>query len=435
MKKLKSWAGNVVWRPKAVHRPRDEQEIAELVTQVSEDGGRLKPVGSGLSWSDINEVEGQHMLLLERMTAIDVLADARRVRVQGGAAMSEIQKALTEHHLALDNIGSIVTQTAAGYTGTGTHGSGTPLLSTFIEEIRLVDGTGRVRELSPASEPDLFSAARVHLGCLGVVTEITFRCIDAFDLEERREIIPFDRVLADLDGYLAENDYVKLWWLPYTDVIQVYLYNRTREQRTTPRPTELMEEWGMSTYSFSVLLCLSRALPTLTPAVLRSLQRLYFTPRRRVNRSDRLFNIGKMIPIHNESEYAIPRENAAEAIDRLAEIVRGAAPEYWVNFPMEVRFVPGDDIPMSPATGRDSCYLGAYVASSKWTVPYHRDFEELMREYAGRPHWGKLFSRTADDFAELYPLYRQFDALRKECDPKRVFRNAFVDKVFGEPEE
>jgi L-gulonolactone oxidase len=94
-----------------------------------------------------------------------------------------------------------------------------------------------VRELSPSSEPELFSAARIHLGCLGVVTEITFRCIDAFDLEERREIVPFDRVLADLDTYLAENDYVKLWWLPYTDVIQVYVYNPTSEKRTAPKPS------------------------------------------------------------------------------------------------------------------------------------------------------------------------------------------------------
>lgn len=156
MKKLKSWAGNVVWRPKAVHRPKDEQDIAELVTRVAEEGVRLKPVGSGLSWSDINEVEGQHLLLLDRMTAIDVQADARRVRVQGGAVMSDIQRTLAEHHLALDNIGSIVTQTAAGYTGTGTHGSGTPILSTFIEKMRLVDGTGCIRELSPSSNLSCF---------------------------------------------------------------------------------------------------------------------------------------------------------------------------------------------------------------------------------------------------------------------------------------
>ena len=431
MEILKSWAGNMVWRPKSVHRPRDEQEISELITRVAEDGGRLKPVGSGLSWSDINEVDGEHLLRLDRMTSIDVQPDLKRVTVQGGAVMSDIQNALEEQNLTLDNIGSIVTQTAAGYTGTGTHGSGTPLLSTFIEEMRLVDGRGQVRKLSPTQEPELFSAARVHLGCLGVVTEITFKCIDAFDLEERLEIVPFDRVLADLGGYLADNDYVKLWWLPYTDVIQVYLFNRTNAKRTIPRPTELMDRWGLSTYSFSALLSLTRAVPALAPFVLKSLQRFYFTPRRRVNLSTRLFNIGKMIPIHNESEYAIPLEKAAKAIDRVARIVRGSVSEYRVNFPLEVRFVPGDDIPMSPASGRDSCYLGAYVASTMWTGPYHRDFEELMREYAGRPHWGKLFSRTSSDIAELYPQYLQFEALRRKCDPNEIFRNVFVERVFG----
>ena len=74
-------------------------------------------------------------------------------------------------------------------------------------------------------------------------------------------------------------------------------------------------------------------------------------------------------------------EKAASAIDGAARIVRGSAPEYRVNFPMDVRFVPEDDMPMSPATRRDSCYLGAYVAGTKWTGPYHRDFEELMRDY------------------------------------------------------
>ena len=64
-----------------------------------------------------------------------------------------------DNGLAFDNIGSIVTQTAAGYTGTGTHGSGTPLLSTFIEEMRLVDGEGVIHELRPNQEAELFSAS------------------------------------------------------------------------------------------------------------------------------------------------------------------------------------------------------------------------------------------------------------------------------------
>ena len=182
-----TWSGG---RGRSTGRGTRERSAA-LVTRVAERGERLKAVGSGLSWSDINEVEGQHLLLLDRMNAVGVDGDAKTVTVQGGAVMADINVALAAKGLAFDNIGSIVTQTAAGYTGTGTHGSGTPLLSTFIETMRLVDGQGHVRELSIESEPELFSAARVHLGCLGVVTEITFRCVEAFDLEERREIAPF----------------------------------------------------------------------------------------------------------------------------------------------------------------------------------------------------------------------------------------------------
>jgi len=56
-----------------------------------------------------------------------------------------------------------------------------------------------------------------------------------------------------------------------------------------------------------------------------------------------------------------------------------------------------------------------------------------MREYDGRPHWGKLFSRTSRDFVDLYPQYQQFDAFRRECDPNGIFRNVFVERVFGDP--
>ena len=137
-----------------------------------------------------------------------------------------------------------------------------------------------------------------------------------------------------------------------------------------------------------------------------------------------------MIPIHNESEYAIPRENAAKAIDQVSRIVNASPPEYRVNFPLEVRFVPGDDIPMSPASGSDSCYIGAYVASLKWAPAYFAEFEELMRDYQGRPHWGKSFTRSGQELRDLYPAYETFNRLRQSCDPQGLFRNSFVDRVF-----
>ena len=137
-----------------------------------------------------------------------------------GSLLKDVNQVLAENGLAFDNFGSIIIQTAGGYIGSGTHGTGgrTRILSSAIERMKLIDGTGTLHELDTNNQPEMFNAARVNLGCLGVVTELTFQCVDAFDLEEQLELVDFDRVLADLDTYIDNNDYLKLWWLPYTDL-------------------------------------------------------------------------------------------------------------------------------------------------------------------------------------------------------------------------
>jgi FAD/FMN-containing dehydrogenase len=106
--------------------------------------------------------------------------------------------------------------------------------------------------------------------------------------------------------------------------------------------------------------------------------------------------------------------------------------DYRVNFPLEVRFVAADDIPLSPANGRDSCFIGPYVSSTKWAAPCFADFEALMHDYGGRPHWGKSFSLSGQQIRDRYPAYDAFNRLRQHCDPHGLFRNSFVDRVFPE---
>jgi L-gulonolactone oxidase len=105
--------------------------------------------------------------------------------------------------------------------------------------------------------------------------------------------------------------------------------------------------------------------------------------------------------------------------------------KYWVNFPMEVRFVAADDITLSPAYGQDVCFLGAYVSSRKWAPDYFADFEEHMRDLEGRPHWAKSFSRTGKELRTIYPRFCDFERIRRQCDPNGLFRNSFVDRVFA----
>lgn len=429
-KKIKNWDRTQTWIPEKIYEPQDEEQIAGLIKRALDDQKQIRAIGSALSWSDIIDLPENAVVPGKMDKVLQVDKDKRQVRVQAGARLKDVNETLAKHGLAFDNFGSIILQTAAGYIATGTHGTGikTPILSTRIEKIRMVDGKGEIHELDAAHKPELFSAARVNLGCLGVVSEITFGCVEAFDLEECLELVDFDTALADLDTTLNTNDYCKMWWLPYTDKIQVYTFNKTTRPRKGAGFTGFMDQSGLSGILFTALIRLGRSVPQLIPFLHNTVQNIHYHPHKRVDRSDKVIKVSSSIPIHQETEYAIPVEQAAKAIDETKKMILKA--DYSVNFPMEVRFVAADDIPMSPANGRNSCYIGAYVSSLKWAQNLFKEFEALISDYQGRPHWGKSFSRTHEEIRKLYPAYDHFNELRRSCDPNGLFRNSFVDRVF-----
>ncbi len=104
---------------------------------------------------------------------------------------------------------------------------------------------------------------------------------------------------------------------------------------------------------------------------------------------------------------------------------------YRIGFIQEVRFAAADALWMSPAHQRDTCWLGVYVPGLCSDDPYTSAAEDMLREYAGRPHWGKSFHADHDYLAAVYPRFGDFDALRRRLDPTGVLRNDFTDAVFG----
>ena len=102
-----------------------------------------------------------------------------------------------------------------------------------------------------------------------------------------------------------------------------------------------------------------------------------------------------------------------------------------VSFPLEVRFVRGDDGWLSPAQGTDTCQLGAYATDGPHRERYFAAFWEAMAVLDARPHWGKELSPAGHDIAARYPLPPRFLRLRDELDPDRLFDNAFLRLVLG----
>ncbi|MQA97612.1 MAG: hypothetical protein GEV11_24405 [Streptosporangiales bacterium] len=168
-------------------------------------------------------------------------------------------------------------------------------------------------------------------------------------------------------------------------------------------------------------------MPALIPALNR-LAAAVGAGGRRVDRSYRVFCSPRLVRF-TEMEYAVPRAHAVEAARAVKEIAERAA--YAVSFPIEVRFVAADDALLSPAVGRDTCYIAVHVYRGRPWEPYFREVERLMDGFGGRPHWGKRHFQTAETLRPRYPEWDRFAAVRKRLDPEGRFTNDYVRRVLG----
>jgi L-gulonolactone oxidase len=132
-----------------------------------------------------------------------------------------------------------------------------------------------------------------------------------------------------------------------------------------------------------------------------------------------------------EMEYAIPREEFADAFAEVRRLVDGL--DQTLGFPVECRWVAGDDIPLSPASGRDTAYVAVHTYRGEPYERYFRGVEDIMTRRAGRPHWGKMHFRTAEELSRSYPRWDEFAQVRRRLDPAGRFANDYTDRVLGRP--
>jgi L-gulonolactone oxidase len=197
--------------------------------------------------------------------------------------------------------------------------------------------------------------------------------------------------------------------------------------RPRPRPVQWLDEVLMTNYAYWGICALGRARPSMIPALNRLCSRLSGSSRIR-DRSYRVFRTPRRVPI-TEMEFAIPRERAGEAVAAVREIAESA--RFDVPVPIEVRFVAADDAFLSPANGRESCYIAVHQFHDLPWEPYFGAAEATLLTLGGRPHWGKRHSQTAATLSGLYPDWDRFAAVRRRLDPQGRFANDYVERVLG----
>jgi L-gulonolactone oxidase len=425
-----NWGRNQHANAVTVRRPAHPEELLSEIRSLAADGRRVKAVGSGHSFSDIATADDVRLDLsgLDRLVAVD--RAARLATVQGGMPLRVLNRVLAEHGLALPNLGDIDAQTVAGALATGTHGTGAALgcLSTFVTGLRLVTADGSVLECSEAERPDVFAAARVGLGALGVVSEVTLRCAEAFVLLAQERPEPLADVLAGLPELIEGNDHFEFYWFPYTERVQSKRNNRVpANDRPLPRWREWLDDRFLSNIAYSVACRLGRAVPRAVPAI-NAISARALTARAYTGRSDLVFCTPRRVRFV-EMEYGLPRAALREALTALRRIIDGLP--FRVIFPVEVRFTAPDDIWLSHGYGRESAYVAIHQFVGAPYEPYFRAFEAVCADLGGRPHWGKLHYREAATLRPAYPRFDDFLAVRERLDPHRMFANPYTERVLG----
>lgn len=423
-----SWSGLTTVRPRQRLTPRSAAEVADAVVAARAAGLRVKMRGSGHSFTDIAATDGILLDPTQLTGIVDVDRAAMTVTVLAGTLLHELNAALAGLGLALHNMGDIDRQTVAGAVSTGTHGTGgaTSSLSGQLTAVELVTGAGEVVRAETGS--DRFQAARVGLGAIGVLTSLTFRVEPAFLLDAVEQPTSWDEAVARHEELVAEHDHVDLYWFPHTDRCLVKTNDRTYDD-AEPLPSwrSWLDDDFLANTVFGLVEKGCARWPSIVPRVNQVTSRV-LTARRYRDRSDRVFVSPRRV-VFREMEYAVPRAAGVEALTEVRRLIERSG--WKVAWPVEVRATPPDEAWLSTTSGRDSTYLAFHVGRDTDHRPYFAGVERLLREYDGRPHWGKLHTRTADDLAPAYPHWADFRRVRDEVDPDRIFGNAYLERVLG----
>ncbi|MET9484150.1 D-arabinono-1,4-lactone oxidase [Streptomyces sp. NPDC006638] len=429
----RNWAGNVTARPARTVSPASVDELSAVVRRAAADGLKVKAGGTGHSFTAVAATDGVRIRpdLLTGIREIDRTGSPATVTVEAGTPLKRLNAALAREGLSLTNMGDIMEQTVAGAISTGTHGTGreSASIAAQVRALELLTADGSLLRCSAEENADVFAAARVGLGALGVITAVTFAVEPVFLLTAREEPMSFDRVTAEFDQHVAENEHFEFYWFPHTGNCSTKRNNRSAG---LPAPLGRVGGWVEDEFLanglFEVVCAVGKAVPMVIPPLARVSSRV-LSARTYTDIPYKVFTSPRRVRFL-EMEYALPREHVVEALREVRAMVERSPLK--ISFPVEIRTAPADDIPLSTASGRESAYIAVHLYRGTPHRAYFTAVERIMIAYGGRPHWGKVHTRDAAYLAGVYPRFAEFTAVRDRLDPDRLFGNDYLRRVIGD---
>lgn len=414
----RNWSGSVTAQPAAIERPRTLVELQALVAGAE----RVRVTGAGHSFMPLCETDGLLLHLADMEGEIMVCDDGVSAWVPAGWPIERLTPALWERGLSLANQGDIDKQAIAGALATGTHGTGLTLgsISTQALAFALVAADGSLVVCDAETETDIFQAARLGLGMVGVMERVKLALKPAYRLKETLRRAPLDEILGDWDALTAAHRHVEFFVFPYADQALMKILDPVETGDDTPAV-----DMGNGVLRF--ISDVAAAAPFLAPTLQRAVTRLMSASTRSAP-AYRIFP-SERTTLFEEMEYEIPAAAGPDALRAaIAEVRRRKFP---IIFPLEFRTVAADDIWLSPMHAGPCVSISFHqYARMDWRTPFAA-VEPIFAAAGGRPHWAKRHSLTGDDVQRLYPMTSSWGEVRKRVDPGAKFMNASLRDLFA----
>jgi xylitol oxidase len=409
-----NWAGNHTYLAGQLLEPESLDELQESIRASR----RLRLLGSRHSFNDIADSPDDQISLRRMPRIFELDRTAGTVTVDGGVRYGELCGPLDAAGFALNNLASLPHISVAGACATATHGSGDRIgnLATAVAALEVVTADGEIAHLSRDRDPDVFSGAVVSLGGLGAVTSLTLQLQPAFRMrQDLYENLALADVVDHFDEITPSADSVSLftdWRSPGFE--QVWLKRRVSDGDAFEAPPDFFGA-TRATVPIHPIRRMSAAACTEQLGVPGP-----WHERLPHFRMDHMPSSGDEL----QTEYLVPRAQAVRALlaidsirDRFSALVQIA----------EVRTIAADDLWMSTAFGRASVALH-FTWLPDWEAVRQvlPALEEALAPFEPRPHWGKLFTMSAEDVQSRYPRLPEFRDLLSRFDPAGKFRNAYV---------
>jgi L-gulono-1,4-lactone dehydrogenase len=368
---------------------------------------------------------------LTGITAVDL--DAARVTVGAGTPLHVLNPALQALGLALPNLGDIDRQTLSGAISTGTHGSGLRRqgIAAAVSGLTLALADGSLLRCSARTEPEVFGAARVGLGALGVLTEVELQCVPAFRVHAREFSADLTDVLETVADDIESHDHVDMHWFPHTSRVLVKHNDDVGDDdpgRALPSWRANLDDDLLSNHFFELVNRVSTRWPHHVPRLAQVTART-LSDREFTDDSWKVFCSPRRVRFR-EMEYAVPLSSVGPVVTALRDWID--AHDVALPFPVELRFTGADDVWLSTAHERANAYVAVHQYHRMDDGGVFAAFEAIAAEHSGRPHWGKLHSLGAERLRGLYPRFDEFRLVRDRLDPQRTFANAHLRHLLGD---